>query len=398
MKFPTVITLWFIAILLGVTAYFVKFHGNEEATARTQLPPGEKLFESLPIREIYSVTLKQGEQTTQLLRGENNEWGVKERAKYPINYELLRNLLGSLNSLEVTQGYPVASEYLPRFGLTEEPSVEDEKRGYLGAIKVTMTDKKGNTIAEIAMGKYSGTSRVGGRFVRISGDESGVYTVAETFPGVTAEPNNWITKDFLKIEQMQSISLSAPHDPKFTKWKLSRDNNKAQFSIEGINDGEFMQLTSTNALRNLLVNSQCQDVLSAEHVIKLSQPDEKLKRKALITTFDGLNYELHLWPHKILPEDPNADSRLPPVPPSFSLTVKVTIDPPKSRNKAADEKPEDTLILDEQFNQLQKSTQEKFAYAKTLEGRVYQVSQSTIAPLQKLRSDYVKSPATSAQP
>lgn len=394
MKFPTVIALWIVAILLGVIAYFVKFHGAEDETARTELAPGEKLCENLPIRDIYGVTLTQGDQKTHLVRGEGNAWGVKERADYPIDYELLRNLLGALNSIEVTQGYPTASEYFSRFGLADELTADDEKRGYLGAIKVTMAGKDGTTLAEVAMGKYSGTSHVGGRFLRVSGDDSGVYAVAETFPGVTADPKNWLGKDFLKIDQMATISLSAPHDPAFKNWKLSRLNSQSQFTLEGITDTEVMQLTSTNALRNLLANSSFQDVLSTERVAELSQPDEKLRKKALITTFDGLSYNLEFWPHKILPKDPNADSRLPAPLPSYNLTIKVTADIPTSRNKSAAEKPEDAKMLDAQFSQLQNQAQQKFTSVKALEGRIFQVSQHVISPLQKKRSDYVKSKTT----
>ena len=398
MKFPTVIILWILALVLGVTAYFVKFHGGEEVMTRTKLAPGEQLFENLPIREIYSVTLTQGKQITHLIRHEGNVWGVQERENYPIDYELLRNLLGSLNALEVTQGYPTASEYFSRFGVSEVTSEEDTKLGYLGAIRVTMNGQDGSPIAETWLGKYSGTSRVGGRFIRITGDDSGVYTVAQTFPGVTADPKTWLGKAFLKIDQMQSIQLTAPADSGFTSWQLNRANSQAQFSLVGMAENEIMQLTSTNTLRNLFANSSFQDLLDEERSKELSIADEKFKRQATIVTFDGLTYQLEFWPHHPKPKDPDPDPRLPDPLPSYSLTIKVTSDISKSRTKAADEKPEDAKMLDEQFAQLQKLAGEKLKVAKELEGKIFQVNQSVIAPLQKKRSDFVKTPSKSGTP
>ncbi len=54
------------------------------------------------------------------------------------------------------------------------------------------------TVSEVFFGKFSGTSQAGGRFLRLAHDDSGVYAVGETFPGVTASPKDWLSKDFLK--------------------------------------------------------------------------------------------------------------------------------------------------------------------------------------------------------
>lgn len=389
MKSRTVIILWSVAIVLGIIAYFVKFHGKEENLTQTQRAPGDRLLESLPIREITSVTIEQGDVTTHLVRAEDNSWGVKERANYPINYELLRNLLGSLNELEVTQGYPAAKEYWARFGLADENAPEDIERGYLGATKVTMMGTGDEPLAQVYLGKYSGSSQVGGRFVRVAGDDSGVYAVGQTFPGITAEPKDWLGKDFLKVDQMQTITLSAPEDPEFTTWKLTRPNAQAQFSLAGMSEDEVMQLTSTNALRALFQYSGFQDVLSPERSQELANPDAKLKRRAVITTFDGLTYTLDFWPEQAPAKDKDSDPRLPALQPKYHFTIAVKADIPKERAKSADEKPEDSQRLDAQFAQTQQAAQEKLAAARALEGRIFQVSQSLVSPLLKQRSDFV---------
>ncbi|MBT8036780.1 MAG: DUF4340 domain-containing protein [Verrucomicrobiae bacterium] len=366
MKSRTVITLWAIAILLGITAYLVKFQGNDEDTTQTQLSPGQNIIEQLPIRSITGVTLSQGDQSTQLVRLDQDGgqvWGVAERDNYALNYELLRNLLGALGELEVTQGYPSSREHYGRFGLKTESDTPSDV-----ALRVTMTGKDGDTIAEVFLGKYSGTSRTGGRFLRITGDGSGVYAVGETFPGITASPKDWLNKEFLKIEHIQSIALSAPADPEFKPWKLVRNPNsdgtpnpKGQFTLEGMTDQEIMKLTSTNPLLNIFSYSAFKDILSEKEAATSANPDAKLKRQALITTSSGLTYTLDFWPQNEQPKDPNSDPRLPGVQPTYLLTIKVT-----SGNK---ETPAPGIFKD----------------------RIYQISQSTISPLQKKRSDFVTS-------
>ena len=373
MKSRTVVILWLLAIVLGVLAYFVKFHSKEAPPAQTKLAPGDKLFEELPIRDIYSVQISQGDDITHLIRAEGNQWGVKERLHYSLRYDLLRDLLGSLNDLEVTQSYPSDKQYFSRFGLADEIKPEDNKEEYLGAIKVAMLDQSGAPIEEVYLGKFSGSRRVGGRFVRITGDDSGIYAVPQTFPGVTANPKNWLNTKFVQISNIQSIGVSAPADSSFTKWKVSRPTLQGQFTIDDMSENEVMRLTSTSSLRSLFHSSSFQDVLSDDMVAELSEPDEKLKRRATITTFDGLTYVLDFWPHKPKPKDPNADSRLPDAPPSYNLTIKVSADLSKQENVKL------KLIDAEQF-----------------QGVTYQVSRYLIAALEKKRDDFVATKPSSA--
>lgn len=396
MKSRTVIILWAIAIVLGIAASIVKFGSNDDNVTRTTLSPGDNLVENLPIREITEVTLTKGDDSTKLVRTGEDTWGVSERANYAVNYELLRNLLGALGELEVTQGYPSESEHYGRFGLAAEAEDDNEE-----GLRISLKGKDGAQVAEVFFGKYSGTSQTGGRFVRIASDDSGVYAVGETFPGVTASPKDWVNKDFLKIDQIKSIALSAPADPIFKPWKLIRhpktdgsENPSGQLTLDGMTDQEVMQLTSTNPLRNLFSYSAFQDILSEKEADETASPDTKLKRQAVITTYDGFTYTLTFWAQKEKPKDTNADPRLPAVQPGYLLTINVSADIVEMRVPEADEskeKPEVIKSRDAEFTTKQTALKEKLATAQAFNGRIYQISQSTISPLQKKRSDFVKS-------
>ncbi|NWK54101.1 DUF4340 domain-containing protein [Verrucomicrobiaceae bacterium N1E253] len=392
MKQRTVIILWSIAIVLGIAAYFVKFHGNETVGSQTNRVAGDKVLPKLPIRELTSVTLQQGDELTTLVRGENNLWTVKERGHYPANHELLRNLLGTLHEVKVTQGFPCSAKHFGKFGLAKE----SEEASDLG-LKVSMNNSSGETLAEAYLGKYSGTGRGdAGRFIRVTGDDSGIYAVGETFPGVYADAPSWLEKQFLSIQNIQSVKVSAPSDPNFVSWELRREGNQAssQFKLADLGEKESMQVTSTAPLRNLFSYSSFQDVLSKEEAGASANPDAKLKRQAVIQTFDGITYQLAYWPQKEpATESHDPESPLPPAQAAWLLTVNITAELPKERSKQADEKAEDAARLDAEFATRQNQLKEQLEQSRVFEGRIYQVGHTTLTALQKNRSDFVTSKA-----
>lgn len=393
MKSRSVIILWAVAIVLGIIACIIQFGGNDESGTRTKLEPGDKILPDLPIRKISKVTVSKGDESTQLIRINDDTWGVVERSNYPVNYEKLRNLLGALAELEVTQGYPAESEHFPSFGLAESSEKESEQ-----GLQILAETADHSDVTHIFLGKFSGTSRSSGRFLRNADDNSGVYAVGETFPGITAAPKDWLSTDFLEIEKIKSISVSAPDDKAFKAWELVRHpntdgtlNERGQFKLSDMGEDEVMQLTSTNPLRNLFSYASFQDILTEEQAKKSANPDAKLKRVAKITTFDALTYTITFWPQQEKPKDPDADPRLPAAQPDHLLTVSVTAKFKEKRTPGDEEKLDVAKRLDAEHAVMQKQLKEKLGNAKAFEGRIFQVSQSIVSPLQKSRADFVKS-------
>jgi len=383
MKKRTVLLLWLLALALGTTVYFVKFQKTKQKTTHTKLAPGDKLLPDLPIRELTKVTLHQGKDTTTLTRDANNQWSIQERANYPANHELLRNLLGTLKELRITQGYPCPEQYLGRFGLAAESSTPSD----LG-LRVTMSTNKNSS--EIFLGKYNGATRnTMGRFIRLTTDSSGVYAVGETFPGVYADPPAWLDKTFFTIHNIQSIQLTAPNDPEFQSWNIVRSSIKPtdQFKLSDLKENETMLLTSTGKLRHLFAVTSFQDVLTPAQVKQTSNPDPKLKRQVVITTFDNLTYTITYWPQapkKQPVKDP--DSPLPPAKPSYILTVQLQGDLPAGpRKKLPNETPPQTQALDKLYAQLQQSV----PAVKKLQTRYFQVGHTMLDLLNKSRKDFV---------
>lgn len=389
MKSQTVIILWIIALTLGITASIVKFGKDEDDATRTKLSPGDRLVGDLPIRKVTKVRLQKGKETATLVKLDQETWGVSERDNYPLNYELLRNLLGALSELEVTQGYPTENSQRQRFGLAADSANNDLSDQ---ATLITILDGNGSVIEDVYLGNYTGTAQSAGRFLRIGSDESSVYMVNETFPGVTALPKDWLNKDFLQIDQIESIEVSAPADSGFKSWKLIREsktdgspNPNVQFILADMSENEVMELTSTGRFRNLLSYSNFQDVMSIEQASARAGSDPKLKRHAVITTSNELIYHLDFEPEKKQAMSVEEDSRLPPIPPGYLLSIKasaIQTDNKPGNNDDAKNNPEAAAKV--------LAVKQKLEKANLFMGRVYLVNETIISPLLKKRSDFVK--------
>lgn len=363
MKLHTVLILWVITILLGITSYIVKFKQSAHSNQTTQLVTGDTILKDLPIREVARITLTQGDQSTELLRLSDNIqqplWGVANRENYNINYDLLRNLLGSLNQIKVSQSYPCEVEHHNKFGLMKKSDDPKETGTH-----ITTYDKSGKKLSEVLLGKYSGNGQANGRFVRIVGDDTGVYSVRETFPGVTAAPQDWLDKAFFKINDIKNVTLSAPNDPAFTPWKLVKKLNSdgtpavtGQIILDGMTENEVMKLTSTNDLKKIFSSTRFRDVLSTTQAAEVSAPDKALKRSAIITTEDGITYNVTFWPQKSQPKQDQF----------YLLTVDVSLNTP-SPSAEVTAKVNSTLPF---------------------KGKIYQVRSNTVSPLLKERSDFI---------
>lgn len=386
----TVIILWITAMILGITAYAVKFHSTEPPAAQTKLRPGDKLFADIPVQQLASISIQQGEHTTTISRSKANQWTVNERGSYPANHELLRNLIGALGELQVTQGFPCGTEHYERFGV-ETPNPQN-KNNNLG-LRVSMQDASGNTVAELFLGKFNrAQQQATGRFVRINGDDSGVYTVAETFPGVYAEPPVWLDKQFITVQNIQSIALSAPANSNFTAWKLAKPSAspKSQFQLADMQENEVMKLASTGSLRNLLAITSFQDVLSPDRAAATANPDISLKRQLRITTFDGITFNITYQPQlSPPPAEPDPESPLPPVQAAYLVTVDVEAQLAEKRPAVEGETAEQRAKNDALYGQRLIRLKKFVGVMQSFRGRIYQVGHTAFAPLQKSRGDFV---------
>jgi hypothetical protein len=377
-----VITLWIIALLLGVAVAAVKLSQNQDNRGATKRVQGETLLESFPAADATQITI-QGATDAVTLDKKDGNWVVRERGGFPANTTFVNNLLRTLAELKVTTGIEAGPSFAPRFGM-DENSKQPEEHG----LSATFKDATGKELATLSLGKII-ASEAGanpmmgggsvGRYVRNHADESGFYAVSEMFPSVTADPMRWLADGFVSPEKVESISVTKP-DSADIAWKITRDDEEAEFKLEGAKSDEVLDTTVTAPLKSVLSYARFEDVVPADQAA--DRTGEGKSRTATIVTFEGFTYVVKLTPAKPLENPADADPNEPaPAADNFLMTVAVTAELPKERKKQADEKPEDAKTKDEAFAKRHGTLSLKLEQEKALSGVTFEVAKTTVEPL-----------------
>ncbi|MGL5019188.1 MAG: DUF4340 domain-containing protein [Luteolibacter sp.] len=367
-----VIILWVIAIALGAAVAVVKLNQNQASQSATQRAAGQTLFESFPATEASTIEIK-GATGTVTLAKKDSKWGILERDNYPANISFVNDFIRSLSELKVTLGMQAGPSFAPRFGMDEAAS-KAEDRG----LTATFKDASGKEIAKVSLGKSietgaaqspMGGSNAVGRYVRNHADESSFYAVSEMFPSVSDEAKRWLDSAFINPEKIKSISLSAAGKSDVA-WKLSREDEQAEYKLENATGAEVLDTTVTSPLKSLFSYARFDDIVPAASVAERS--DTAGKRTATIETLEGFTYTVDITPTK-------------PASESFLVTVDVTATLPTERKKEEGEKPEDAKTKDTAFTDRLKALNEKLTQEKALAGITFEVAKSTVESLLKER-------------
>ena len=392
MKSRNVIILWTIAIALGITIALVKYSqgtGQDKATNRA---PGETLLESFPAEKVASIEISGTESTATLVEKEG-QWTVSQRDGYPANARNINDLLRTLSDIKVTQGIKAGPSFAPRFGMDENSSDPAEQ-----GITAVFKDDSGKEIATLTFGKnldsvtsqspYGGGAT--GRFVRNHADESGFYAVSELFGTLSVDPKSWLSDEFFKVEKIKTISLTKPNSED-NEWTLTREDEDGEFGFTNAFPGVKADPGATGQLKSLFSYARFDDIIPASEVEKRTTPD--MLQKAVITTFEGLEYTVGLQPAK--PEEGAEESAAK----TYLMTVAISGELPKERKKSEKETEDDTKKADQAFTERLAALTESKKKTKALEGRTFEVSNFTVDALLKGRVELMlKTPAPGTTP
>lgn len=385
MKPRTVIILWIIALLLGVSVFAVKKSAGDNIKSSTQRSAGQALIADFPAKEITSIHLADADLSVTLQQKDGN-WIVVERDDFKANSTEIIEFLRTLIELKVTQGIEAGPSFAPRFGM-DETSSDPAQRG----ITATFKDASGKSLSTISFGKnldsVASSSPFGGgsvgRFVRNHADESGFYAVSELFPALSADPKNWLADEFFKIEKIQSIALTQPGTDQ-NEWELVRDTEEADFTFTSAFPGVKIDTSAVAPLKSLFSFARFDDVVPNAEIKNRANPDKL--QTATIKTFEGITYVLSLQPSKSNSEN-------------FLLNVKVSGELPDKRKPAENEKPEDAAAADKAFDERRKAIADSIAQTRKIEPITFEVSKFTVDALLKSRTDLMdKGPGPQAQP
>ncbi|MEO0018325.1 MAG: hypothetical protein RLZZ522_1608 [Verrucomicrobiota bacterium] len=391
--------LWLVAIALGGVIAYVKFGQQQTAASHTTRAVGDKLLDKFPATEVATIDLSGAGDKAVTLTKKDGKWTVAQREDYPANVTTVNAFLRTLEELKVTHGIQAGPSFAPRFGLDETATTAD-KRG----LTATFKDAAGTQLAKVSIDQrkapenpaspYGGGPN--GRFVRVDGDDSGIYRVSESFASLSNDPKSWVAQDFVTVEKIKAVSVTEADKPE-TAWKLTRETEEGQFVLDGAAPGETLDTTATDPLKSLLSYARIDDVIPAAKVAERVQGAGK--RIATIETFEGFVYTLTFTPLKpstAPPATPDPNNPMPPATDNFAVSIAVAAELPKERKKAADEKPEDAKAKDTAFTERLKTLTERLAKEKQLAGRTFEVSKYTVDSLLKDRAALIKKPDATA--
>ena len=194
---------------------------------------GKKLLGDFPVNDVSHIVLKQGTNEVNLAK-KDELWRVRERNDYPANYSEITDFILKAKDLKVVQTDKVGPSQLPRYGLVTGSASN-------AAMTVELKGQADKSIRTLLLGKkhmkksdrpspYGGEMGEegwpDGRYVKTGTDSENVVLISEALDNIKPQPENWLNKEFFKVEKVKSIAVAFPAAT--NSWKLSRETEAAE--------------------------------------------------------------------------------------------------------------------------------------------------------------------------
>ena len=373
MKSKQFVLLAVLAAGLGGGGLYVlnRQHQDYQQGAR-QL--GGQLLATFDVNAVAGIRLTQGTNSVNVLRNGDN-WTVRERSAYPANFGQIAEFVRKLSELKVANPITVGASRLPMLELTRETGT-----------LVELLDKDGKAIKTLMLGKthsrgsgeespFGGGGMPDGRYVQAGTGTEGVALVADALSSANTKAEEWIAKDFLKVEQ--PLFIQVVHPEATNSFTLTRTNEFADWQLAEAQPGQELDKSKLFSFNTVLSGASFNDVTDKPDLAKagLEHPVE-----AQIRTATGFTYKLKLGKAE-----------------GDNVSLQVTTDAAliKERTPGKDEKPEDKEKLDKEFKEKLAKQEEKFKTEQAFGKWTYTVTKWSVDALLKNRSELLaeKKPA-----
>ena len=334
---------------------------------------------NFPVNDVSHLTIKSaGTEVNLAKKGEI--WTVQERADYPADFTKVGTLVRKLWELKPVQDVKVGASQLGRLQLTQpgtdgsSSTLIDLKGGGDQRLGALLLGKTHTRESEEPAGLGGGSAA--GRYVMAQDGSNRVYLVSETFDEAQTKPEQWLSRDFIKVENPRLITIAGSTPG--TNWTMTRAHTSAQWELVDAKPEDQFDSTKATGLSTLLANASFTDVLPPDKAASetgLGQP-----ATAHLETFDGFVYDLRIG--KLDGEN-------------YPVVVAVRADLPKERIVVPEEKPEDKTRLDQEFQLKQKQLGEKLEKEQKLQNRTYLMSKAIIDQLLRDRTAFAAAPSPS---
>jgi hypothetical protein len=363
-----------VGLVIGGLGLFVS---KRQAASwnRTEGGLGQKVLGEFPLNDVNHVVIKQA--NGQLNLAKDEIWTVKERWGYPANFSQIGDFLRKVAELKAVQAVKAGPS---RLGLLELTMPEKDKGTNSGTL-VEFRDKSDKPIKSLLLGKKisrdsANDSPMGGggfpvgRYVMVPGGGQNVIRISEAFTEIEPKPEQWLNKDWFKVEKLKSISVVSTNAT--NSWKVARETETGSWMLADKTEGEQIDTNKLSSVGYALSSPSFNDVASSEAKPETIGLDKPLV--ATLETFDNFTYTLRVGGKM------NEDS--------YPVTVAIAANLVKDRAAGKDEKPEDKEKLDKEFKEKVQKLEDKLKQEKTYEKWTYLVSKWTVDPLLKERKEF----------
>jgi len=328
MKKKQVIFLVIAVVVIGVIALVTYKKRTSVWTEAGQI--SEKLFANFPLDDVAAITIKTAKAEVNLVK-KDDIWRVKERDDFPANFNEISEFLRKM--WEMKRGLPIEVGESKLGVLELLPPGKGTNSGTL----VEFKDKNNKVIATLLLGKKSmkkspaGGEWPDGRYVMVNNDIKTVSQLTEIFSNIEPKPENWIDKEFFKVEKPKSFELISTNAA--DSWKIYRESETNEWKMADLKGDEKADTIKITAVGTSLSYPTFVDVVSSTNKLEDMGLDKPVK--VIVETFDGFTYTLKIGKK-------TADD-------NYYLAFNVNANFPKERQAKPDEKPEEKEKLNKEF-------------------------------------------------
>lgn len=361
-----IVVLGVILGALGWVALRKKGEDYKQSAARM----GDRVLPNFPLNDVTKFVIRQATNQVTLAQ-QDAGWVVTDRGGYSANFGTIQEFLRKLWELKIASPIEVGPSRLPMLSLTPATGTSVELQNKDGKIVTTLLLGAQHTRESGASSPFGGGSFPNGRYVMVGTNLQSIALVSETFGNIAPRAEDWLDKDFFKVEKHKSISVTTTNAT--NNWKISRETETGEWKLTDAKPAEKLDTGKVSGVSNPLAYPSFNDVAVG---VKPENAGLDKGVTAVIEGFDGFTYTVKTAPK------PGGDD--------YYLHVAVAGTFPKERTPAKDEKPEDKTRLDKEFADNLKKLEERLKKERKFGDWVFVVSKWTVDPLLKVRHDLLE--------
>ncbi len=355
-------------IVIGAAWLVVRKH-ESSAFSISNADVGKKLLGEFQVNDVGHVEIKQGTNDLNLVK-KDGLWRVRERSDYPANFSQISEFLLKARDLKVVQVEEVGPSQLPRMDLAPG-------QGSNSLVTVVFDDAAGKPLHVLLLGKKhmsesKGPSQFGGdgsfpdgRWVMAATNSPNVALISDALDNIEPKPDQWLNKDFFRVEKVKSMEASFPVAT--NSWKLTRDSETGDWKLAAAKPGEELDSSKISGFSNPFSSPSFSDVLPGA---KLEASGTNKPTVFKIETFDNFDYTV----------DVGAKTN-----DNYLVTMAVSAKLPTERVAGKDEKPEDKTKLDKEFKDSQQKLADKLKQEQGYQQWTYLIPSWVVDPVLKER-------------